>query len=177
MPTLDYTNEVALGEFLLGYPNEYGKYTDRPLLPAATHAALSPAEDNAAQLDFGRNGTYIVFRQLEQDVAAFWQFAQRAAEGDAAQREKISAAMVGRQRSGEPVVPLATERIGGIDPKTAAQNNFTYSDGRTPISRCHPVRIFDAQIHAMRTCRPAIHHGCGGCCVRLDFRVRPCGRT
>src|SRR5665213_930577 len=106
VPTLDYTNEVALGEFLLGYPNEYGKYTDRPLLPAATNAAFPLAEDNSAQLDFGHNGSYIVFRQLEQDVAAFWQFAQRAAKGDAEQREKIGAAMVGRHRSGDPVVPL-----------------------------------------------------------------------
>src|SRR5260370_111838 len=28
----EYSNAVALGEFLLGYPNEYGRYTDRPLL-------------------------------------------------------------------------------------------------------------------------------------------------
>ena len=26
----DYTNVSALGEFLLGYPNEYGRYTQRP---------------------------------------------------------------------------------------------------------------------------------------------------
>lgn len=135
VPTLDYTNEVALGEFLLGYPNEYGKYTDRPLLPAAANAALSPAEDNAALLDFGRNGSYIVFRQLEQDVAAFWQFAERAAEGDAEQREKVGAAMVGRHRSGDPVVPLAKERIGGVDPKTAAQNNFNYGEDESGL-RC-----------------------------------------
>ena len=30
--TTAYTNLSALGEILLGYPNEYGKYTDRPLL-------------------------------------------------------------------------------------------------------------------------------------------------
>ena len=29
-PQIDYSNVVALGEFLLGYPNEYNKYTDRP---------------------------------------------------------------------------------------------------------------------------------------------------
>jgi Dyp-type peroxidase family len=133
--TLDYTNLVSLGEFLLGYPNEYGKYTDRPLLPAATHAALPPSEENAAELDFGHNGSYIVFRQLEQDVAAFWQFAQRAAEGDARERERISAAMVGRHRSGDPVVPLSLERIGGIDRKTAAQNNFNYGDDQNGL-RC-----------------------------------------
>jgi Dyp-type peroxidase family len=133
--TLDYTNLVSLGEFLLGYPNEYGKYTDRPLLPAATRAVLPPAEDNATQLDFGRNGSYIVFRHLEQDVAAFWQFAQHAAGGDAKERERISAAMVGRHRSGDPVVPLSPERIGGIDPKTAAQNNFNYGDDKNGL-RC-----------------------------------------
>ena len=31
---LTYTNLTALGEFLLGFENEYGKYTDRPLLKA-----------------------------------------------------------------------------------------------------------------------------------------------
>ncbi|MDQ2824846.1 MAG: peroxidase, partial [Verrucomicrobiota bacterium] len=31
-PQIDYTNLVALGEFLLGYPNEYNKYTNRPLI-------------------------------------------------------------------------------------------------------------------------------------------------
>ncbi len=30
--TIDYTNVAALGEFLLGYPNEYTRYTDRPLV-------------------------------------------------------------------------------------------------------------------------------------------------
>ena len=29
---LDYSNLAALGEFVLGYANEYGKYTDRPLV-------------------------------------------------------------------------------------------------------------------------------------------------
>ena len=30
---------LALGEFLLGYPNEYGKYTDRPLIDLVTTGA------------------------------------------------------------------------------------------------------------------------------------------
>ena len=43
---LEYTNIVALGEFLLGYRNEYGKITDRPLLdPDAANAELLPAVD------------------------------------------------------------------------------------------------------------------------------------
>ena len=42
---LGYTNVVALGEFLLGYPNEYGKITDRPLL-----------EPDAATTEFAQRG-------------------------------------------------------------------------------------------------------------------------
>ena len=32
---LEYGNLIALGEFVLGYENEYGFYTKRPLLDAA----------------------------------------------------------------------------------------------------------------------------------------------
>ena len=35
---------IALGEFLLGYPNEYGRYTERPLIdPSARSARARPA--------------------------------------------------------------------------------------------------------------------------------------
>ena len=36
----------ALGEFLLGYPNEYDRYTDRPLLDADEH---TPSDRVAAR--------------------------------------------------------------------------------------------------------------------------------
>ncbi len=63
---LDYSNIVALGEFLLGYRNEYGKYTDRPLVDADTSSAgLLPAEDAPEKRDVGRNGTYLVMRDLQ----------------------------------------------------------------------------------------------------------------
>src|SRR5215831_16940792 len=55
---IDYSNVVAMGEFLLGYRNEYGKYTDRPLIDAdAASAALPTAEDDPDKKDVGRNGT------------------------------------------------------------------------------------------------------------------------
>ena len=73
---LDYGNLLIAGEFLLGYRNEYGLYTDRPLLdpeqPGAT--ALPIAEDNPTRRDLGRNGTYLVMRELAQDVRGFWRF-------------------------------------------------------------------------------------------------------
>ena len=71
---------VSPGEFVLGYPNEYGLYTDRPLVAAA--GSGEPARRRRrgrGQRDLGRNGSYLVLRQLEQDVAGFWQFVERAA--------------------------------------------------------------------------------------------------
>jgi hypothetical protein len=75
----EYTNIVALGEFLLGYPNEYGKITDRPVIEAdASERGTSPATDAPEKKDLGRNGTYLVMRQLDQDVRKFWQVRPRA---------------------------------------------------------------------------------------------------
>lgn len=101
---LDYSNLSCLGEYLLGYPNEYGEYTDRPVLADALdpEALLPRAEENPALADLGRNGSYLVARQLRQDVAGFWRFVHAAAGGDATQREQLAAAMVGRTRDGEP---------------------------------------------------------------------------
>lgn len=103
---LGYSNLVCLGEFVLGYPNEYGGYTDRPLLDASRHMAsdLPRAEDAPELLDLGRNGSYLVMRQLEQDVSGFWRYLDRQAGGDAVSREQLAATMVGRTLSGEPLV-------------------------------------------------------------------------
>jgi deferrochelatase/peroxidase EfeB len=114
---LEYSNLVCLGEFVLGYPNEYGGYTDRPLLDPSgdMESDLPRAEDAPELLDLGRNGSYLVMRQLEQDVAGFWRYLDRQAGGDAVLRERLAAAMVGRTLSGEPLV--------GDDGKS---NVFTY---------------------------------------------------
>ncbi len=140
---LDYTNIVALGEFLLGYRNEYGKINDRPLLEAdARSADLLPAPEEPAKKDLGRNGTYLVIRQLQQDVRAFWQFVHEQAGGDAAAAEKLAAAMVGRTRDGDPLVPTQEQPIPGIDPEQVRQNQFTF-DRDALGARCP----FGAHIH------------------------------
>jgi deferrochelatase/peroxidase EfeB len=126
---LEYTNMVALGEFLLGYRNEYGKFTERPLLEAdATTNELLAALDEPGRKDLGRNGTYLVMRQLGQDVRKFWQFIDKQAGGDAAERDKLAAAMVGRKTDGEALVPIRNEPIPGIDEKQASKNQFTFDD-------------------------------------------------
>jgi deferrochelatase/peroxidase EfeB len=93
----DYTNRIALGELLLGYHNEYGLVTDRPLLEAdePNAARLPKALDGTDRYDLGLNGSYLVFRQLAQDVRGFWRWIATTCASASEQDRQIAEAMVG----------------------------------------------------------------------------------
>jgi len=135
----DYSNLVALGEIVLGYPNEYGLYTDRPLISAQAAPGLPPALDNNDSLeqfnDLGRHGTYLVMRQLEQDVAGFWRFVEEHSDLVGQTTENLAAAMVGRHIDGEPLVETDKHSIDGIEENS--KNNFTYNDD--PLGNQCPI--------------------------------------
>ncbi len=104
------------GEFLLGYEDEAG--------PDGTQAP--------EPFELRLNGTYVVFRKLYQDVAAFRRYLATAAKSlygsdDQYHQELVAAKMMGRWRSGCPV-DLSPEKD---DPAIAAdpqrRNNFTYA--------------------------------------------------
>lgn len=123
-----YSNQLVVGEVVLGYRNEYGHYTPRPLIdpkqdPQA--CSLPKAEDEPAMRDFGRNGSYLVLRQLHQDVPGFWQFIDVASDSDPEKREQLAASMVGRERDGTPLAPGTPNHIPGI-PWQSHNNHFTY---------------------------------------------------
>src|SRR3569833_1816322 len=102
---LSYRNSSSLGEIVLGYPNEYGLYTPRPLLPASCDpkGSLPRAEDSPDSVDLGRNGSYLVIRQLRQDVRGFWQALDARAGGVDVEREWLASQLVGRTRDGAPI--------------------------------------------------------------------------
>ena len=125
---LAYANLSCLGEFVLGYPNEYGGYTDRPLLDAGgdAQAALPRAEDAPDKKDLGRNGSYLVLRQLQQDVQGFWKFLDSATDGDSDRRERLAAAMVGRSLQGVPLAEAAIESNRDAATSKPDLNAFNY---------------------------------------------------
>ena len=133
-----YSNFLAPGEVVLGYPNEYGLYTTRPLIdPNKDKLAedLPDALDEPNLKDFGRNGTYLVLRQLGQDVPRFWKFIDKTVGSDSKKRDELAEAMVGRKRNGTPLVPPSVERVPGSE---FHNNHFTYEQdpkgNKCPIS-------------------------------------------
>jgi len=131
---LGYGNLLAAGELLLGHRDEYGQIIDRPLVdPALPGAADLPVADGGRR-DLGRNGSYLVFRQLEQDVAGFWRFAAANAATPAG-AVALAESMVGRRRSGDALLPASAGRVRRVAAADLPRNGFTF-DADPDGARC-----------------------------------------
>src|ERR1041385_3531544 len=117
---------IKVGEFILGYPGEVGIPLPMP------------------QPDvLGRNGTYVGFRKYQSRVGAFNRFLQAHGSNEA-ERELLAAKLVGRWRSGAPLVlaPEVDNPALGADPQR--NNDFNYSNdprGRQAPFGCHIRRM------------------------------------
>jgi Dyp-type peroxidase family len=102
--------DVATGEFLLGYADEDGGLPDAPDPP------------------FDRNSTFVVYRKLHTDVAAFRRFLADQGARYPGGPEMLAAKIVGRWPDGTPlaVSPEAPDSSLPADP--ARINAFTYAD-------------------------------------------------
>src|ERR1700686_15943 len=108
---------VKPGEFVLGYLDERG---------VCSSAADPKAATKEASRDLARNGSYLVFRQLEQDVSAFRLEVSRTAKrvlgkSDLESREWVAARLVGRKQNGDPLIPPAADV-----PSKTPRNDFLY---------------------------------------------------
>ncbi len=109
-PTPGSGGPLKPGEFLLGYPDEDG------------HVAVQPEPEVLR-----RNGTYAAYRRLEEHVGAFREFL-RANSQTPEEEEFLAAKLMGRWRSGAPLV-LAPEKDDpdlGADPRR--NNDFNYKE-------------------------------------------------
>ncbi len=72
----DARDVVADGEIVLGHSNGYGRLPLSPEIPRSRdpRGILPVSSERPDRSDFGKNGSYLVFRQLRQDVAAFWKY-------------------------------------------------------------------------------------------------------
>ena len=109
---------LATGEFLLGYADEAGE------LPVAPIPHL-----------LARNGTFMVYRKLHQNVATFRQYLQTQGALYGGGKEKLAAKFVGRWRDGTPVELSPDHPDPAIVGDSGQNTNFTYGDDPTG-ARC-----------------------------------------
>ncbi len=112
---------VKPGEFVIGYKNE------RRVVAASNGAT-----------DLRRNGTYLVLRQLEQDVPAFNDFVAKAAtllrggEDMDDKKEWVAARLVGRCPGGKPLAfpPLDSRTKNPLSEHKSANDFLYYHEDR-----------------------------------------------
>lgn len=125
--------QIAAGEFILGYANEYGKVPFGPEAPSELDVgSVLEANGSPATKDLGKNGSYLVVRELDQAVAQFWTYMKTQAGGDENQAVAFASKCVGRWPSGAPLA-LSPERD---DPSLATRNDFAYAETDRGGMRC-----------------------------------------
>ena len=131
------------GEFVLGYENEYGILPATPTVPAANDLQnnLDPPPHHPGdkeQRDLGRNGSYLVFRKLEQDVAGFRRFLKNNARNEE-ETLLLGAKLMGRWQSGTPIVIAPdTDPLKDVpfDRDKQPENDFYYMEQDPDGYRC-----------------------------------------
>jgi Dyp-type peroxidase family len=108
VPTPGSGSPLKPGEFIIGYPDENGPPVDFP-----QPAILS------------RNGSYMAYRRMQEHVGRFRDFLREHGKTPEEQ-ELIAAKLMGRWRSGAPLVlaPDKDDPALGADPQR--NNNFNY---------------------------------------------------
>jgi Dyp-type peroxidase family len=116
----DVWNGVPLGEILMGHVNAHHEVAPGPVVPetaAGRAAGLEPHTRGEGFLDLGLDGSYMVVRELKQDVAAFWNSMEKAAAKIAEEDPEASAhidkdwlasRVIGRDRDGNLLCPGGT---------------------------------------------------------------------
>ena len=139
-----HVTELEPGEIILGHPDEYGQLAPSPdVADSSDTGRVLPLSPTSGRRDLGRNGTYLVFRQMDQHVAGFWSYldkATRTSDGqpDAVARDRLAAKMVGRWPSGASMVAHPDADPNAGTGTLVRENDFEYAatdlDGsRVPI--------------------------------------------
>jgi Dyp-type peroxidase family len=130
-PKEDYVNA---GEFIIGYKNEYNVYPDTPVITEEQGDTSMLPLEGTGKKDLGRNGSYMVLRQLEQNVEAYWTFMNEKTKNDdgsvnVAESNKLASKMMGRWPSGAPLVRFPdNDPCGENKDDDYYTSFFTYQD-------------------------------------------------
>jgi Dyp-type peroxidase family len=109
-PTPGSGPPIKAGEFILGYPDEDGPPANQP------------------QPDIlSRNGSFMAYRRLQQHVGAFRDFLREQGGPTVEEQELLAAKLMGRWRSGAPLVLAPEKDDPAIANDPQRNNNFDYA--------------------------------------------------
>jgi Dyp-type peroxidase family len=103
------------GEFVLGYPTQD---PDDPRKPGPIASLPAP---------WMRNGSYMAFRRLKQYVPEFHRFVKEGAARFGISADLLASRMVGRWRSGAPMVLAPRDDNTALGNDWRRNNDFTYA--------------------------------------------------
>jgi Dyp-type peroxidase family len=109
-PTPGSGAPLKAGEFILGYPDEHGIVADRP----------QPEQ-------IARNGSYMAYRRMQEHVGKFRAFLRQQGETPEEQ-ELIAAKLMGRWRSGAPLVLSPDKDDPALGADMQRNNDFNYKE-------------------------------------------------
>jgi Dyp-type peroxidase family len=140
-PEEDYINA---GEFIMGYKNEYNVYPDTPVLAEDQgEVNMLPLDAmGSGKKDLGRNGSYMVMRQLQQDVEAYWTFMNEKTKNEDGsvnvdESTRLASKMMGRWPSGAPLVRFPDKDPCGENKDDDYYTQFfTYQDNDKDGLKC-----------------------------------------
>ena len=155
---------VEPGEFIIGYPDNRGNFPPEPELSClADPDNRLPVADKSNEFGnsiveapraVGRNGTYLVIRQLEQDVKGFWDYCWgeyrrlrdlgRLPAPYDVRPDYIAAKLVGRWRDGSslvrnPYYPFPKEHKERVERRANRENAEGYDDVTAVSASGEPV--------------------------------------
>jgi Dyp-type peroxidase family len=123
-------NLIEPGEFICGYPDERGNVSASPLIGIQGKGRLGEqqcASEKQTQRDFGFNGSYLVIRQIEQDVDGFNGYCNQAAKTLAANKavplataDFVAEKLIGRRKDGRAMT--------SNNANDEVDNNFRYQE-------------------------------------------------
>lgn len=130
---------ICAGEFVLGYPRQSEASPRRAVDPMPLASRDGASDPRAVAPWWARNGSFLVFRRLAQDVPAFNRFLASEAgrlatlpDFSGITEDALGALLVGRWRSGAPILRTPQKDNPDLGKATPANNAFDYAQAADP---------------------------------------------
>jgi Dyp-type peroxidase family len=112
------------GEFIFGQPRQ-------PQFPLSVET--DPGDIATVSPTWARDGSYLVIRRLRQDFGAFWGFVTRQALELGMTPDQFGALLVGRWRSGAPIMRSPSADNAALAADDLANNHFAFNHDTLPV--------------------------------------------